>query len=233
MTALLHARRRLTALSVTLALIGTAVLGGAFPTAAHAAPSLTVTEVVGNLKIPWDLTWVGGVMLYDQRAGGIWSKQGNASPQRVELDVTPRVFDESEAGMLGMVADPNAASNKLFYTCLAVRNSSDDGPKGVEVWKWRLDSATQATRVQKLITGIPAGQRPAQRLSVALPLGSRRSTSAPAMRQSAPTRRVSTPSAARSCGSAATGPCRAPTRSTRGAARRSTSGATDIATSRV
>ena len=94
MTALLHARRGLTALSVTLALIGTAVLGGAFPTAAHAAPSLTVTEVVGNLKIPWDLTWVGGVMLYNQRAGGIWSKQGNASPQHLarRFDI-PRASD--------------------------------------------------------------------------------------------------------------------------------------------
>jgi len=154
MTALLHARRGLTALSVTLALIGPAVLGGAFPTAAHAAPTLTVTEVVGNLKIPWDLTWVGGVMLYDQRAGGIWSKQGDASPQRVDLAL-PRIYAESEGGMLGMVADPNAASNKLFYTCFAVRNTANNGPKGVEVWKWRLDSPTQATRVQKLITGIP------------------------------------------------------------------------------
>ena len=66
MTALLHARRGTTALTLSLALVGPALLGGLLPTAAHAAaPEPIVTEVVGNLKIPWDLTWVGGVMLYN------------------------------------------------------------------------------------------------------------------------------------------------------------------------
>ena len=154
MTALLHARRALTALSLALALIGTALLGGALPTAAHAAPNLTVTEVVGSLKIPWDVTWVGGVMLYDQRAGGIWSKQGNSPAKPVELAL-PEVYDKSEGGMLGMVADPNADDNGYFYTCIAVQNTANDGPKGVEVWKWRLDSPTQATKIKTLLTGIP------------------------------------------------------------------------------
>ena len=153
MTAMADTRRGLTGVTLTLTLIGTALLGGAFPTTAQAEPKLTVSEVVGNLRIPWDLTWVGGVMLYDQRAGGIWSKQGSASPQRVDLDL-PRVYDESESGMLGMVADPAAATNKFFYTCIAVAKANGD-PKGVEVWKWRLDSPTKATKIKTLISGIP------------------------------------------------------------------------------
>ena len=230
MTAMPQTRRGLTAVTLTLSLIGTALLGGVFPTAAQAAPALTVTEVVGNLKIPWDLTWVGGVMLYDQRAGGIWSKQGSNSPQRVDLDLPP-VYDESEAGMLGMVADPAAATNKFFYTCIAVAKANGD-PKGVEVWKWRLDTPTTATKIKTLISGIPlvsgrhSGCRLRFRSAAALyvgtgdaAVGTNPQSLKLAGRQGVadPQRRV---------------PSRPATRSTSGAARRDTSGPTDIATSR-
>ncbi len=50
MTRLPHARRAVTALSLTLTLIAAVLLGGAFPATANAAaPTLTVTEVVGDL----------------------------------------------------------------------------------------------------------------------------------------------------------------------------------------
>jgi len=143
-----------TTLVTTLALISAAFVAVATPAPAQAAtPKLAVTKVVGGLSIPWDVTWVGGTMLFDQRAGGIWSKRGNAVARRVSLPL-PRVFAESEAGMLGMVADPGAATNKFFYTCIAVRNANDS-PKGVEVWKWKLTSDTSAVKVKTLISGIP------------------------------------------------------------------------------
>lgn len=143
-----------TALVTTLALISAAFVAVASPAPAQAAtPKLTVTKVVGGLNIPWDVTWVGGTMLFDQRAGGVWSKRGSAAARRVSLPL-PRVFAESEAGMLGMVADPGAATNKFFYTCIAVRNA-DRSPKGVEVWKWKLTSDTKAVKVRTMISGIP------------------------------------------------------------------------------
>jgi len=54
-----------------------------------------------------------------------------------------------------MVADPGAARNKLFYTCIAIRKTANNDHRGVEVWKWRLDSPTKATRIKRLLTGIP------------------------------------------------------------------------------
>jgi glucose/arabinose dehydrogenase len=123
------------------------------PLAADAAPTVRVTRVVSGLANPWDVTWVGSTMLYDQRGGGMWSKQGSAAPQRIRMALPP-LFVHSEAGMLGIVADPSAATNKFFYTCMAVATSTG-AAKGVEVWKWKLDTPTTATKVMPLITGIP------------------------------------------------------------------------------
>ena len=147
-------RRLLRSSAMLLVAAAVTLLGWtAPPTADAAAPSLRVTRVAGNLAIPWDVTWVGSLLLFDQRAGGIWSKRGNAAPQRVSLPL-PKVYAKGEAGMLGLVADPKASTNKTFYTCIAVAKSNGR-PKGVEVWKWRLTSDTTAVKVKVLISGIP------------------------------------------------------------------------------
>ena len=130
--------RRTTAV-VTSAISGLALVAGALvvtddPAPAEAAtPSISTTVVVGNLAVPWDLTWVGGTLLFDQRAGGVWAKRGTVAPRRVTMALPP-IFHSSEAGMLGMVADPSAATNRTFYTCLAVATASGKA-KDVEVWK--------------------------------------------------------------------------------------------------
>ena len=117
---------------------------------AEAAPTYRFTTVVSGLSIPWDLTWVGGVMIYDQRAGGLWTKRGSAAPQRLQIPV-PEPLVSSEGGLLGMVADPKAATNKLFYTCQTVKASRD-----VQVLRWRLVSDTRAVSAGKpLVKGIP------------------------------------------------------------------------------
>lgn len=127
--------------------------GWLVPTPAEAAaPRLTVTKVAGNLSIPWDVTWVGSLLLFDQRAGGIWSKRGSAAPRRVSMPL-PKVAAKGEAGMLGLVADPKAASNKYFYTCIAVAAAGKAGD--IQVWKWRLTSDTSAVKVKTLVAGIP------------------------------------------------------------------------------
>jgi glucose/arabinose dehydrogenase len=123
------------------------------PLAADAAPTVRVTRVVGGLANPWDVTWVGSTMLYDQRGGGMWSQRGTAAPQRIRMALPP-LYARSEGGMLGIVADPNAATNRFFYTCMAVATSTG-AAKGVEVWKWKLDTDTTATKVRELLTRIP------------------------------------------------------------------------------
>ncbi|HEU5486295.1 MAG TPA: PQQ-dependent sugar dehydrogenase [Microlunatus sp.] len=142
-----------TGLVAVTAAVVTLAGGVAPPSADAAAPRLAVTKVAGNLTVPWDVTWVGSLMLFDQRPGGVWSKRGSAAPKRVSMAL-PTVFAHGESGMLGMVADPKASKNRYFYTCIAVATASGRA-KGVEVWKWRLTSDTRAVKVKVLLTGLP------------------------------------------------------------------------------
>lgn len=121
--------------------------------AATAAPAVKVTTVVENLEFPWDLTWVGGLMLFDQRGGQLYSKRGSAAAQRVGIAL-PKLFVHKEAGLLGMVADPAAATNHRFYTCQAVAKPSG-AARDVRVLRWRLTSDTHAVSAGgPLITGL-------------------------------------------------------------------------------
>jgi len=140
------------ATAVATVVAASTLTAGARPADA-AAPRLTVTPVVSDLSLPWDVTWVGSLLLFDQRAGSVWSKRGAAKPRQVSLAL-PKIFAQSESGMLGMVADPKASTNKYFYTCMAVANRNGSA-KDVQVWKWRLTSDTTAAKVKVLITGIP------------------------------------------------------------------------------
>jgi glucose/arabinose dehydrogenase len=117
---------------------------------AAAAPTYRFTTVASGLSIPWDLTWVGDLMLFDQRAGGLWSQRGTAAPRRLKIAL-PKPYVNSEGGLLGMVADPHAARNKVFYTCQTSASDHD-----VRVLRWRLTSDTRAVRIgAPLVKGIP------------------------------------------------------------------------------
>lgn len=123
--------------------------------AGMAAGGYAVQAVVDDLAIPWDVTWVGKVMLFNERAGRVWSKRTGSTPKAVNLPL-PRLVTASEGGLLGMVADPSAAKNGYFYTCQSVATSGGT-PKDIEVWKWRLTSDTTAVKVKTLVKGIPVG----------------------------------------------------------------------------
>ncbi|MGL5850548.1 MAG: PQQ-dependent sugar dehydrogenase, partial [Phycicoccus sp.] len=124
-------------------------------TAAVAAPSVQVTTVASGLSLPWDLTWVGDLLLYDLRAGEVWGKRGSNAPQRVSISGFPTIFAQSEGGLLGMVADPAAATNQRFYTCQSVRDSAGD-PLDVRVLRWRMTSDTTAVSDgSPVVTGLP------------------------------------------------------------------------------
>lgn len=123
------------------------------PLAAQAAP--TVTRIASGLTIPWDVTWVGSTMLFNERSGRLWSQRAGGTKQRVSIPL-PKIYAKSEGGLMGMVADPAAASNGYFYTCMSVANSNGS-PRDVQVWKWKLNSPTSAAKVKTLLTGIPIG----------------------------------------------------------------------------
>lgn len=120
-----------------------------------AAPALTASTVVSGLSFPWDLTWVGDLLLFDTRGGQVWSKNGPAAAQRVTMTGLPSIFVASEGGLLGIVAEPEAATTKRFYTCQAVR-ASNGTALDVRVLRWRMTSDTAAVSDgSPVVTGIP------------------------------------------------------------------------------
>ncbi len=160
---------RLGALSLSLGLAATATvttagvqLAAAAPVptapaavtpAAIASPAVNVSVYSKGLAIPWDVTWVGSTTLVNERAGRLWSKQGSKVRQRVKITF-PRLWTGSEAGLLGMVADPKASTNKLFYMCVATRTASGK-PYDVRVLRYRLSSPTRADAKGVVVSGLP------------------------------------------------------------------------------
>ncbi len=147
--------RRLSPLAVVG--LGLALALGAGPSpSASAEPSIQVTTVVSGLSNPWDLTWVEpDLMLYDLKAGQVWSKRGSAAPQQVAIAGFPAIFNVSESGLLGIVADPASTTNRRFYTCQAVQNASG-GALDIRVLRWRMTSDTAATSDgAPVVTGLP------------------------------------------------------------------------------
>ncbi len=146
------------------ALIGLALLAPGTAPVSTAAPmpaappsgfSYSVNQVAAGLQIPWAVTWIGSMMLFDERPGRLWTLRPGGSPVRVSLPL-PKIFKGSEAGLLGLVADPQATSNGFFYTCMSVAKASG-AASDVQVWKWRLVDDANAVKVATLVKGIPIG----------------------------------------------------------------------------
>ena len=122
---------------------------------AQARPKLTVTILASGLSNPWDVTWVGGAMLFGERSGQVWSKRPGTVKRAVSAPL-PDLFASGEGGLMGMVADPAAASNKRFYVCYASR--SGNTPRDVRVVRLRLSNETTAVRDGSnpvVVRGIP------------------------------------------------------------------------------
>jgi glucose/arabinose dehydrogenase len=150
-----HRPIRIIALTVGVVLAAAALVAGPAPVA-EAKPTFKVTTVATGLTVPWDLTWIGDVMLFDERAGRLWTKSPSARPQRVQIDLPALWTNGSEGGLLGLVADPDADRNKLFYTCQST--SVGGQPHDVRVRRWKLNDATHASAEgDPVITGLPIG----------------------------------------------------------------------------
>ncbi len=115
-----NTRRRLA--RVLLVPLATAVVASvlvAVPVqSAQARPKLSVSILASGLSNPWDVTWVGDVMLFNERGGRVWSKRPGSVKRAVSAPL-PDLYVNGEGGLMGMVADPAAASNGRFYVCYA------------------------------------------------------------------------------------------------------------------
>jgi aldose sugar dehydrogenase len=117
-----------------------------------ATPPLTVTPVVTGLDHVWDIGFTpDGTMLFTERPGRI---NALVAGQRRVLAAPPDVVRASEAGLMGLAIDPQFASNRLIYVCLA---STLGGPANdVRVARFRVtDGYTGLTERTDIVTGAP------------------------------------------------------------------------------
>ena len=111
-------------------------------------PNLVVSTPVSGLSIPWDLAFTpDGTMLFTQRAGVLSSRLAEGTVRTVDADFA-EVLSTGENGLMGIVVDPDFASNRRFYTC-----QTHVGPE-MQVIAWTIDAAyTIATRVADPLVG--------------------------------------------------------------------------------
>ena len=111
-------------------------------------PNLVVSTPVSGLSIPWDLAFTpDGTMLFTQRAGVLSSRLADGTVGTVDADFA-EVLSTGENGLMGIVVDPDFASNRRFYTC-----QTHVGPE-MQVIAWTINAAyTIATRVADPLVG--------------------------------------------------------------------------------
>ncbi len=114
-------------------------------------PPFTVTSAVSNVDHPWDVGFAGNTMIYTERAGRISAVIGG---QKRLLGAPADVVSASEAGMMGLAVDPNFATNRYIYVCLA---STLGGPSNdVRLVRWTVDAGfTALTNRTNIFTGAP------------------------------------------------------------------------------
>ena len=121
-------------------------------TAEMAPPELLVSTLVSGLSIPWDLAFTpDGTMLFTERRGVLSSRGADGTVRTVDAEMGD-LFAVGETGLMGIVVDPEFASNRRFYTC-----QGHVGPE-IQVIAWTMNASyTAATRVaDPLVGGLPA-----------------------------------------------------------------------------
>ena len=116
------------------------------------SPDITVVELVSGLSIPWDIAFTpDGTMLFTQLSGVLSSRLVDGAVQTVSADFSD-LSARGTRGLMGIVVDPDFASNRRFYTC-----QGHTGPE-VQVIAWTISADyTAATRVgDPLVGDLPA-----------------------------------------------------------------------------
>ncbi len=141
-------RRRRAGVIASLAVAGCAIaaLSGCVVT-----PPLTVTTAVSSVDHPWDVGFAGNTMIYTERAGRI---SAVINGQKRLLGAPADVVSASEAGMMGLAVDPNFATNRYIYVCLA--STLGGLTNDVRLVRWTVDAGfTTLTDRTNIFTGAP------------------------------------------------------------------------------
>lgn len=124
------------------------------PTPTTVTPRAEVTEFVRELQIPWAMAWTSpDRLLVTERPGRLREVVGGKLNPNALL-----TFDEvavvGEAGLMGLVIDPEYASNHYIYVSLAYKK---EGNIFIKVERLK-DENGRVTRDKVLVDSIPGGQ---------------------------------------------------------------------------
>jgi len=134
---------------------GRTVSSGAASADAATFPALRVTRIAGRLDLPWDAQYTSGArLLITERETKRLMTFRYGKLSRVAFP-SSSVWASGETGLMSLEIDPGWRTNRRFYTCQG--SPAAGGGHDVRVIAWRLNStATAATRIQTLLTGIPS-----------------------------------------------------------------------------
>lgn len=111
------------------------------------APKLTREVLLEGLHEPWDVGFLpDNTLLFTEQAGTI-SKLVNG--RKTVLQQVQNIYFRGEAGLLGLVVDPQFKTNRYIYACYAT-------PQDIRVSRWRVNDDVSSLSEQKdIITGMP------------------------------------------------------------------------------
>lgn len=145
-----------------IAMIPGALVACAMPSANTTAPALTHSTVLTKLDSPWDMAFLSNnTMFFTEKCLGLSVRQPNGTVVKLlgmkdskGYGMTANdLFCEGQAGMAGVAADPNFASNRYLYV---YSTSSLTAPGTNRVLRLQLnDTLTAVTNRTDIVTDIP------------------------------------------------------------------------------
>ncbi len=121
---------------------------------------MKIETVAGGLEHGWDIGFLpDGKVLVTQRPGKLAllsSTQPGATVTQVQADFGD-VLAVGEGGLMGMVLDPDFATNREFITCQTYKENGQ--AVDVRLIRWRLSPDGQsAQRVNVMLSGLPVAR---------------------------------------------------------------------------
>jgi glucose/arabinose dehydrogenase len=91
------------------------------------APALVDTVIQSGLSVPWDVAFAAdGRMFMTERMGNlVMFESAKPNAKRIGAMTVPDVHSMGEAGLMGLVLDPDFATNGFLYVCASRLDNGD------------------------------------------------------------------------------------------------------------
>ena len=77
--------------------------------------TLTVSTLITNLDVPWEILWGPDNYIWMTERGGLISRINPDTGEKIALYDIPDCYEQQESGLLGMVLHPDFANNPYVY----------------------------------------------------------------------------------------------------------------------